>query len=168
MPGWASCAALCASARKRANAVGSAAGPPGAGSTRLTFTATSRPSRRSAARQPSPIAPSATLPSRRYRPPSSGGFGAPGPVTIPLVALVGEDGLHDVSRDLGGVAGAAVAGVLQEHADRDRGRVVALLCEAHEPAVVGAGVLRGPGLAGDLVARQVGALAGAVGDHLVH
>src|SRR5256885_8247533 len=102
MPGWASCAALCASARNRANAVGSAAGPPCPGSARLTLTATSRPSRVSVARQTSPIAPSATLPSRRYRPPSSGGYGAPGPVTTSLVALVGEDGLHDVARDLGG------------------------------------------------------------------
>src|SRR5690242_4722004 len=167
MPGWVSWAALCASARNRANAVGSAAAPaagsPGAGSGRLSFTATGRPSRVSSARQTSPIAPSAILPSRRYRPPSAGGCGAPGAVTISLVALVGEDGLHDVAGDLGRVAGAAVPGVLQEHADRHGRRVVALLREAHEPAVVGAGVLRRPGLAGHLVAGQVGALAGAVG-----
>src|SRR5512139_1120894 len=126
-PGWLMVAIVRASPRNRSAKPGSSSN---AGS--RTFTATVRPRTSSVPRHTSPMPPPAMRSSRRYRPPRI----VPAvSMTRSFQALFLDVRLHDLPCDAGGLGAAALAGVLQENADRDD-RVVPLHGESDEPTVV--------------------------------
>src|SRR5207248_1112865 len=131
------------------------------------FTATVRPSTSSVPRHTSPMPPPAIRSSKRYRPPSI----VPGLniVDTSLQAPFGDDRLHDLAADPGGLAAATRSGVLKEHGHGDD-RFTVLHGEPDEPAVVlgAVAVLRGTGLPTDLEAGDLRLGAGTVLHDALH
>ena len=77
--------------------------------------------------------------------------------------------LHDLAGDPGGLAAAAVAGVLQHHATAAIGLPSFITKPMNQPwSLAPGGVLGGAGLAADGVAGDAGVAAGAVLHHTDH
>src|ERR1700754_124608 len=129
------------------------------------LTATVRPSTSSVPRQTSPMPPPAIRSSRRYLPPRV----TPGLITS--VPSLTRRGRHDLPGDPGSLGAGVAAGHVLQH-DACRGDCLSFVVEreADEPPVrIGAlGSVRRAGLAADLEAVVLGALAGAVLDDAEH